>query len=156
MASLKDQLREDLKVAMKDRDKVRMTVLRSVIAAFKTEEVSGAEAHELDDAQEMQVLNKQVRQRRESAEEYAKGGRQDLADNELAEAAILQAYLPQPLTEDEVKALVDEEIAAYRAESGEDPTMKQMGKLVQSVNAKVAGRAEGKLVAGLVKAAISG
>lgn len=151
MAAVKDQLKAELKVAMKNRDTARLTVLRAVLAAITNEEVSGSAAHELTDQQEMQVLTKQVRQRRESAAEYEKAGRQDLADTETAEAEMLQAYLPAPLTEDEVKALVDAEIAAL----DEPPTMKQMGQLVQAVNAKAAGRAEGKLVASLVRAAIN-
>lgn len=151
MAAVKDQLKAELKVAMKNRDTARLTVLRAVLAAITNEEVSGSAAHELTDQQEMQVLTKQVRQRRESAAEYEKAGRQDLADTETAEAEMLQAYLPAPLTEDEVKDLVDAEIAAL----DEPPTMKQMGQLVQAVNAKAAGRAEGKLVASLVRAAIN-
>lgn len=148
MAELKDRLRADMTTAMKARDKDTTKVLRAALTAIQTQEVAGAEAQELDGATELALVTKQMRQRRESAAEYAKGGRQDLADVELAEAEILQAYLPAPLTEDELAALVDEEVAA----AGPDASMKQMGQIVKAVNAKASGRADGGRIAGLVKA----
>lgn len=148
MAELKDRLRADMTTAMKARDKDTTKVLRAVLTAIQTEEVAGDEAHELDADAELKIVTKQVRQRRDSAAEYAKGGRQDLADVELAEAEILQVYLPAPLTDDELAALVDEEVAA----AGPDVSMKQMGQIIKAVNAKAAGRADGGKIAGLVKA----
>ena len=148
MAELKDRLRADMTAAMKARDKDTTTVLRAVLSAIQTEEVAGAEAHELDADTELKIVTKQVRQRRDSAAEYTKAGRQELADAELAEADILQVYLPAQLSEDELSAIVDEEVAA----AGPEVTMRQMGQVINAVNARVAGRADGGTVAKLVKA----
>ncbi|OYN93724.1 hypothetical protein B0O41_1507 [Propionibacteriaceae bacterium ES.041] len=147
MAELKDRLRADMTTAMKARDKDTTKVLRAVLTAIQTEEVAGDEAHELDADAELKIVTKQVRQRRDSAAEYTKGGRQDLADVELAEAEILQVYLPAPLTDDELAALVDAEVAA----AGPEVSMKQMGQIIKVVNARAAGRADGGKIAGLVK-----
>lgn len=151
MANLQDQLRADMTAAMKAKDKETTKVLRAVLSVFQTEMTSGEEFHELTDDVELKILTKQVRQRRDSAEEYAKGGRQDLADVELAEAEILAKYLPAPLTDDELATLVDEAVAA----SGPDASMKQMGQIVRAVNEKAAGRADGGKIAGLVKQRLS-
>ncbi|HHV20934.1 MAG TPA: GatB/YqeY domain-containing protein [Propionibacterium sp.] len=147
MATLKDRLHADMIASMKAKQADTTKVLRAVLAAITTEEVSGTEAHELTDAQEQAIVTKQVRQRRDSAEAYAAGGRQDLADIELAEADILQVYLPAQLTDEELAAMVETEIAA----AGE-VTMKQMGQLIKAVNAKAQGRAEGGRIAAAVKA----
>lgn len=151
MAELKDALRKDMTAAMKAKDKTTVQVLRSVMSAFTAEETSGTSAHELTAEQELAVLRKQARQRRDSAGSYAEAGRQDLADTEIAEAEICEGYLPQPLSPDELSALVDAEVAAL----GEEPTMKHMGALVKAVNAKAEGRADGKAVADAVRARIS-
>lgn len=147
MAELKDRLRADMIASMKAKQADTTKVLRAVLAAIATEEVSGEAAHELTETQEQAIVTRQVRQRRDSAEAYAAGGRQDLADAELAEAEILQTYLPKPLTDDELQALVEEEVAA----AGE-VTMKQMGQVIKAVNARAAGRADGGKVAAAVKA----
>lgn len=146
MAELKDRLRADMTTAMKARDKQTTQVLRAALTAIQTEEVSGA-AHELTEDQELAIVTKQVRQRRDSAKEYTKGGREDLAATETAEAEILQAYLPAPLSDEELENLVTEEIAA----AGEDVSMKQMGQIIKAVNARAEGRADGGKIAGLVK-----
>lgn len=146
MAELKDRIRADMIASMKAKQADTTKVLRAVLAAITTEEVSGDAAKELTAQQELAVVTKQARQRRDSAEAYAGGGRQDLADIELAEAEILSAYLPTPLTDDELAELVDAEVTA----AGE-VTMKQMGQLIKAVNAKAAGRAEGGRVAAAVK-----
>lgn len=151
MAELKDTLRKDMTAAMKAKDKDTVAVLRSVMSAFTAEEVSGDAAHDLTAEQELAVVRKQARQRRDSADAYAEAGRQDLADAENAEADILERYLPKPLSPDELAALVDAEIAAL----GEEPTMKHMGGLVKAVNAKAEGRADGKAVADAVRARLS-
>lgn len=150
MAELKDQLRADMKEAMKAHDQQRLTVIRSALATFMTAATEG-EAHELTTAEEQKLIGKEVRQRRDSAQTYADGGRQDLADKELAEADILQAYLPAPMSVEEVAGLIDAEMAAIEGESGAAPTMKQMGAIMKAVNAKVAGRFDGGAVAGMVK-----
>lgn len=150
MAELKDQLRADMKVAMKAHDQQRLGVIRMALAAIMNAEVEG-EAHELTTEQEQKLVTKEVRQRRDSAETYAEGGRQDLVDKELAEAEILQAYLPAPMTAADVGTLIDAEFAAIEAETGDAPTMKQMGTIMKAVNAKVAGRFDGGAIAGMVK-----
>ncbi|QGF23911.1 GatB/YqeY domain-containing protein [Raineyella fluvialis] len=150
MAELKDRLRADMKVAMKAHDQQRLGTIRMALAAIANAEVEGT-AHELTAEEEQRLLTKEVRQRRDSAETYTQGGRQDLVEKELAEAEILQAYLPQPMTSAEVEALIDAEFAAIEAETGEAPTMKQMGTIMKAVNARIAGRFDGGAVAGLVK-----
>lgn len=151
MAELKDRIRADMIASMKAKEADKTKVLRAVISAITTEEVSGETAKELTDAQELAVVTKQARQRRDSAEAYANGGRQDLADIELAEAEILSAYLPTPLTDEELAGLVEAELTA----AGE-VTMKQMGQLIKAVNAKAAGRADGGRVAAAVKSRLQG
>lgn len=155
MAELKDQLRADMKDAMRAKDQQRLAVIRSALAAFMTAEAEG-EAHDLTIAEEQKLVAKEVRQRRDSAQTYAEGGRQDLADKEDAEAEILQAYLPAPLTADDVAALVDAEVASTAAASGAAPTMRQMGAIMKAVNAEVAGRFDGAAVAALVKERLTG
>lgn len=155
MGEIKDQLRKDLAAAMRAKDELTKTTLRSGIAAIQTEEVAGEAARELNRDEEIAVLTKAVRQRRDSAEAYADGGRPELAEHELAEAEVLKRYLPAPLTESELAQLVAEEVAAAAAEAGQKPTMKQMGAIVRKVNERAAGRAEGKAVAAVVKAALA-
>lgn len=155
MAELKTRLKADLVTAMKAHDELRKSTIRMALAAIANEEVAGKAARELSDAEETTVLNREVARRKDAAEAYAAGNRQELVDKELAEAGILQEYLPQPLGEDEVKAFVAEELARVEAETGEKPTMKQMGLLIKAVNARVAGRFEGAKVAALVKAALA-
>lgn len=150
MAELKDQLRADMKAAMKAHDQQRLGVIRMALAAIMNAEVEG-EAHELTTEQEQKLVTKEVRQRRDSAETYAQGGRQDLVDKELAEAEILQGYLPAPMTTADVESLIDAEFAAIEAQTGAAPTMKQMGTIMKAVNAKVAGRFDGGAIAGMVK-----
>lgn len=147
MAELKDRLRADMTAAMKAKEKETTKVIRAVLSAIQTEEVAGEQAHELTADQELAIVTKQVRQRRDSAAEYASGGRQDLADNELAEADLLQKYLPEPLTEAELTELVDAQVAA----AGPDASMKQMGQIVRAVNEQARGRADGAAVAAAVK-----
>ncbi|NNG19595.1 GatB/YqeY domain-containing protein [Naumannella sp. ID2617S] len=148
MAELKDRLRADMTASMKARDSDTTKVLRAALTAIQTEEVSGESAHQLTADQEQAILTKQVRQRKDSAEAYTAAGRDDLAEVERTEVAVLQRYLPQPLTDDELAALVTEEVAA----AGPDVSMKQMGQVIKAVNARAAGRAEGGKVAALVKA----
>ncbi|MDO4784171.1 MAG: GatB/YqeY domain-containing protein [Propionibacteriaceae bacterium] len=150
MGSLKTRLRADLVVALRAKDEAAKTNIRLTLGAIQVEEVAGESARELSDAEELAVVQREVRKRRDSAEAYAAGGRPDLAAKETAEADWLSRYLPAALTEDEVRAIVDEEVARV-----EGASMKQMGQIVKAVNARVAGRAEGKLVATLVRAALT-
>ena len=103
----------------------------------------------------LKVLTREAARRKDSAEAYTAGNRPELAAKELAEAEILQAYLPAALTEAELDALVAEEVAAAAAALGAEPTMKQMGQIIKAVNARAAGRAEGATVAAKVRAALA-
>jgi len=150
MAEMKDRLRTDLTAAMKARDAFTTGVLRMAIAALANEEVAGDTARELTPAEEQAVLTREVRKRRESSEVYAGANRPELADKEAREADILAAYLPAPLTEHELAAIVTEEVNAV-----EGATLKQMGAIIKAVNARTQGRADGAMVAAKVKAALS-
>ncbi|GAA2178433.1 GatB/YqeY domain-containing protein [Brooklawnia cerclae] len=152
VGAIKERLRADLTAAMKARDDFAKSTLRMAIGAIQYAEVAGEQAKELTDAEEIAVLTKEQRTRIESAETYAAAGRPELAEKESGEATLLARYLPQPLTDDELTAIVDEEVAKVEAELGSKPTMKQMGGLVKAVNARVAGRADGKTVATQVRA----
>lgn len=151
MGDIKNRLRADLTAAMKARDEFAKSTIRMAIAAIQYAEVAGDQARELSDAEEIAIITKEQRSRTESAQTYADAGRPELADKEAAEAAFLARYLPQRLTEAELIELVDAQMAASEAELGAKPTMKQMGAIVRAVNEQVAGRADGKTVAGLVK-----
>jgi uncharacterized protein YqeY len=154
MAGLKDRLRADRVAAMKARDTLARDTLGMALTALQLEEVSGEVARELSDDEVLAVLTREVAKRRDSASAYAAGKRQELADKELAEAALLQAYLPAALTEAELDVLVAEEVAAAAEALGAAPTLRNMGQVVKAVNARVKGRAEGAVVAAKVKAAL--
>jgi len=142
--SLKNQITEDMKSAMKAGEKDRLKVVRLIMAAIKQVEVDTR--NELDDAGVLGVLEKMVKQRRDSVEQFEKGGREDLAAIERAEIDVIQAYLPEQLSADEIAALVDEVIAATGAESSRD-----MGKVMGQIKAKAAGRADMGAVGAAVK-----
>lgn len=151
MSDLKDRLQNDLTAAMKARDELRTATLRMALTAIKNEEVSGGAARELDDAEVLKVLAREGKKRRESAEAYANAGRQELADREVAEGAVIEEYLPAQLSDEELATLV----AAAVAEAGAT-SPQQMGAVMKLVTPKVAGRAEGGRVAAAVKAALTG
>ena len=142
--SLKNQIIEDMKSAMKAGDKDRLKVVRLIMAAIKQVEVD--KRVELDDAAVLSVLDKMVKQRRDSVEQFEKGGRDDLAAIERAEIDVLQDYLPEQLSADEIATLVDEAIAATGAEG-----MRDMGKVMGQIKAKAAGRADMGIVSATVK-----
>jgi len=150
MAEVKDRLRADMTAAMKAKDSFTVGVLRMVLAAIGTEEVAGESARELSADEEQGVITRQVRSRRESAEAYAAGNRPELAEKEQREADLLAAYLPAPLTEAELDAIVAEEVAAI-----DGATIKQMGLIIKAVNARTQGRADGSLVAAKVRTALT-
>ena len=152
MAALKDQLRSELTTSMKARDSFRTSVLRMVISAIQTEEVAGASARELTAEEELAIVGREVRKRKESAELYEAGNRPELASKELAEVELLSVYLPSALSEAEVDTIVAEEVAAL----GEGASMRQMGQVIKAVNARTKGRAEGSVIAAKVKAALAG
>jgi uncharacterized protein YqeY len=137
-----------MKAAMRASDKERLSTIRMVQAAIKQREVD--ERIVLDDAQVIAVLEKMVKQRKESVVQFEQGGRQDLADREKAEIALLQSYLPAQLTEAEIDAIISEAIAAPGAASVND-----MGQVMGAVKAKAAGRADMGAVSARIKAALS-
>ena len=143
--SLKDSITEDMKSAMKAGDKDRLKVLRLILAAIKQVEVDTRK--ELDDAAVLGVLDKMVKQRRDSIEQFTKGRREDLAAIEQAEMAVIDTYLPAKMDDAELDALVDEVIAATGAES-----IRDMGKVMGAIKSKAAGRADMGAVGARVKA----
>ncbi len=142
--SLKSQLTEDMKTAMRAKDKARLGVIRLVLAAIKQLEVD--QRIELDDAAVLVVLDKMVKQRRESIRQYTDAGRNDLVDQEQAEVEVIQTYLPQPLSEAEIAHLVADAISATGAES-----VKDMGKVMGVIKPKAQGRADMSQVSALIK-----
>lgn len=155
MSELKDRIQADLVAAMKARDDLTRSTLRMVMTAIQTAQVASATARELGDDEVLAVLNREVAKRRDSAEAYTAGRRPELAAKEMAEVEVLQRYLPVALTDEELDALVAEEVTAAADQLGAAPTMKQMGLVIKAVNARVAGRAEGAKVAAKVKAALT-
>ena len=143
MGTLEDRLHQDMITAMKARDTVLTTTLRMGIGALKNEKVAGKQARELSEADEIAVLQREVRSRKDSAQAYTEGGRPELAAKELAEIEVLSAYLPAMLSDEELDAIVTEEVSSAEQASGEKPTMRQMGAVIKAVNARTAGRAEG-------------
>ncbi len=147
--TLKERITEDMKAAMRASDKERLSTIRMVQAAIKQREVD--ERITLDDAQVIAVLEKMVKQRRESIAQFEQGGRPDLAEKEQAEIALLKTYLPAPLSEAELDALVRDAISSTGATS-----IKDMGKVMGVVKAQAAGRADMGAVSARIKAALSG
>lgn len=152
MDSLKDRLQHDLTEAMRAQDEVTRETLRMALAAVQRAEVAGKEQIELDDDAIVGVLQTEVRKRTEAAEAYAAGGRTDRADRERAEAAVLAAYLPAALSEDELAAIVAEEVA--RAADDGLSGGKAMGAVVKAVRARAGAGTEGGRIAAAVKAAL--
>jgi uncharacterized protein YqeY len=142
--SLKAQITEDMKATMKSGDKDRLKVIRLIMAAMKQVEVDNR--IELDDAGVLGVLDKMVKQRRDSVEQFVKGGREDLAAIERYEIEVLETYLPEQLSDAELAALVDEVIKATGATG-----MSDMGKVMGQIKARAAGRADMGAVSATVK-----
>lgn len=145
---LKAQITDDMKAAMKGGEKARLGVIRLITAAIKQREVD--ERIELDDEQVLIVLDKMVKQRRDSIKQYTDAGREDLAAIEEAEVEIIQAYLPAALSEDEIAAIVEAAIAQTGASS-----MADMGKVMGIVKPQVQGRGDMGAVSGIVKQKLS-
>jgi uncharacterized protein YqeY len=154
-ATLKARLRADLTTAMKARDSLTTATLRLALAAITTAEVSGSTAKELTDAEVITVLGKELRKRAEAAEAFAGAGRPEQAAKEEAEAAVLNGYLPTPLTDDEIGALVARAVDDVAASTGAPVTMRQMGLVIKQVQAAAAGRADGSRISSAVKAALA-
>ncbi len=143
--SLQAQIREDMKTAMKAGDKDRLKVVRLIMAAVKQVEVD--QRIEVDDAGVLTVLDKMVKQRRDSVEQFEKGGRDDLVRIELDEITVLEAYLPERLSDIELDALINEAISSTGAGS-----IRDMGKVMGQIKSKAAGRADMGSVGAKVKA----
>ena len=154
MSELKQTIRADLKTAMKAKEKQRTSAIRALLAAIQAEETNGSR-HELEDADILKVIAREIKKRREPAEVYEENGRPELAEAELADVPFFEAYQPRQLDESELQALVKESIAEVEAENGEAPTMKQMGAVMKVANAKAAGQADGKRLSAEVKAQLS-
>ncbi|AHF03505.1 aspartyl-tRNA amidotransferase subunit B [Marichromatium purpuratum 984] len=146
---LKQQIQADMKSAMKAGDKDRLAVIRLIMAAIKQREVD--ERIELDDAQVLAVLDKMVKQRRDSIDQYTQAGRDDLANGERAEVEIIQTYLPAQLTESEIAACIDEAVETTGAAA-----MSDMGKVMGVLRPKIQGRADMGAVSALVKQRLGG
>ena len=147
--SLKEQITDDMKSAMRAKESVRLATIRLLIADIKRKEVD--ERVELNDTQVLAVVEKMIKQRKDSITQFEAGGRPDLADNERAELAVLAAYMPAGLSDEEVAA----EVAAAIAESGAAGPQ-DMGKVMAILKPKLAGRADMTAVSGQVKKALAG
>jgi uncharacterized protein YqeY len=147
--TLKERITEDMKAAMRARDSERLGAIRLLTAAMKQKEVD--ERIELDDVAVIAILDKMLKQRKDSIEAFEKAARQDLADKEIAEVKVLQAYLPARLSADEVAAEVKAIVAELGAKGPGD-----MGKVMGAVKARLAGKADMGQVSAAVKAALAG
>ncbi|MFI5691998.1 GatB/YqeY domain-containing protein [Kribbella sp. NPDC051586] len=147
-SGMKQRLHADMTAALKARDDIRKSTLRMALTAITKAEVAGKEARELSDTEIVDVLGSEAKKRRESVVAYREAGRAELADKEQAEADILAEYLPEQLTEDEIKTLVIEAIAATgAAELGP----RGIGKVMGALQPKVKGKADGSVVSAEVK-----
>ena len=147
--ALREQLNEDMKAAMKARDAERLGALRLALAAVKQREVD--ERVTLDDAGVVAVIEKMIKQRKDSIAQFEKAARQDLADKEKFEISVIEAYLPKQLSQAEIDAAAAEAIAATGAKGPQD-----MGKVMAALKARLAGRADMGKVSALVKAKLAG
>lgn len=154
MSSLKESLQSDLTAAMRQSDDLVKSTLRMALAAIMNAEVAGDEAVELTDDQVVGVLQAEVKKRTEAAEIYADAGRTEAAAKERAEAEVLARYLPAAMGEDELRAIVTEEVAAAAAAG--NAGMKAMGAVVKAVRARAGSSADGGAIAALVKSALEG
>ena len=146
MTTLKDRLQQDLTTAIKSRDELRAATLRLALTAVKTEEVAGTASRQLSDDEVVRVLTREAKKRREAAAAFEGAGRQDRAERELAEGAVLDEYLPAQLSDAELQGLV----TAAIAEAGATEP-RAMGQVMKIVTPRLAGRAEGGRVAAEVR-----
>ena len=152
--ALKEQITEDMKTAMRAKDSERLGTIRLLMAAMKQKEVD--ERVELDDAAIVAIVDKLIKQRKDSVTAFEQAGRTDLADKETAELTVLQAYLPARLSAEEVTAEVRAVVADVTAELGRTPAAGDMGKVMGAAKARLAGKAEMAQVSAAVKAALAG
>ena len=148
MSALLAQIKESMKEAMRAKEKVRLSTIRMLLAQVKQVEVD--ERKELNDADVLAILDKMIKQRRDSISQFESAGRQELADNEKAEIEALQEFMPQALTDDEIAQMIEAAIAESGAES-----MRDMGKVMGVLKPQMQGRADMGAVSGLVKAKLN-
>jgi uncharacterized protein YqeY len=144
---LREKIDADIKDALKSGAKDKVSALRMLSAALKNKEID--KRRQLTDEEVIETIRTLIKQRKDSIEQFTKGGRQDLADKETAEAALLKVYLPQQLTREELEAMVREAVAQTGAQGARD-----MGKVMKALVPMTAGRADGKLLSELVKIAL--
>ena len=144
--TLFDQISEDIKAAMKARDKVRLETLRNIKKVFLEAKTAPGANDTLEDADALKILQKLAKQGRETAQTYIDNNRQDLADEELAQAKVIEEYLPKPLSEEEIEKEVKDIIAQTGAQG-----VKDMGKVMGMASKKMAGRADGRAISTIVK-----
>lgn len=149
--SLEERINQDIKAAMMAKDKVRLEALRAVKSAILLAKTDGEHKDSLSADVEMKILQKQVKQRKDAAEQYIQAGRKELADKELAEASVIEEYLPNMLSADELKAELQKIIAELGAKTPSD-----MGKVMGVASKALAGKAEGKAIADMVKHLLAG
>ena len=141
-----DQISEDIKAAMKARDKVRLETLRNIKKVFLEAKTAPGANDTLTDADALKIIAKLAKQGKETAKTYSDAGRQDLADAELAQVEVLESYLPKQLSQEEIEAEVKRIIAEVGATS-----MKEMGKVMGSASKQLAGKADGRVISEIVK-----
>lgn len=146
MANLFDQVSSDIRTAMKAHDKVRLEALRNIKKYFIEAKTAPGANDTLEDAAALKILQKLAKQGEESADTYAKAKRQDLADAELAQVAVIKEYLPKPFTEEEITAQVKDIIAQTGAQG-----MKDMGKVMGQATKQMVGKADGKVISTIVR-----
>jgi uncharacterized protein len=154
VSTLKERLHADVVTHMKAGNKTALTTVRNLLGEITTREKSGKTPIELDDMQVTALLQKEAAKRRDTARIYTDAGEAERAAAEIAEAEVIEAYLPEPLTREQVEAIVDEVIAVLE-EEGAGITMKQMGIVMKPVTAKVAGRFDGKAVSEIVRSRLA-
>lgn len=150
MSTLKQQLKTDVVGHMKAGNKIALTTVRNVLGEIETREKGGKTPVEFDDAQVITLLQKEAAKRRDTAQIYTEAGEPDRAAAEVAEAEVIEAYLPQPLNAEEAAAVVDRIITGLEAEQG-NLSMKQMGLAMKPITAEIAGRFDGKAVSEMVR-----
>ena len=148
MSALKLRIFDDMKSAMRAKEKDRLLTIRTILATIKQQEVDTRE--DVDEAGVLAILDKQSKQRRESIAQFSKAGRDDLVAQEELELGFIQEYLPEPLSDDEIASLIKEAMDATGADS-----MKDMGKVMAHIKPKAQGRADMGKVSGLIKAALN-
>jgi len=148
--TLRENLDSDFKAALKEKNELKLSVVRMVKAALMNAEISSGGKGSFDDAQILDIIRKEAKKRNDSIAAYSLGGRTDLAEKEKQELAILQNYLPQAMAEEEVKALIQKTIADLGASSAAD-----FGKVMKEAVARAEGRADGKIISRIVKELLS-